>query len=621
MVRSASYLLLLSICTSLTCSAQAIGAGKQSDRNSPVTPVHSRQFSDFDGADLFKSHCMSCHVAYNAARAPWPATLKLMMRSTILISLESGKMRTQGAQMSHEERVAVANYLGQPEAQQTGLSNVCSMGLKAMANSPLWNGWGVDLSNSRFQPAALAGIDKAKIPRLRVKWAFGYPGATSGGGAPTIIGDRVFVAGGDGRIYSLDLHSGCVHWTYSPLAPSRTSITVSSDAKIAFFGDVQGRVYAVDTATGDLVWKTELDTHPFAMVTGAPKLDGQRLYVPMSSIEEVGASNPKYPCCTFRGSVSALDIRTGTVLWKTYTIPRPAQRTSMKADGTALFGPSGAGVWSSPTIDPLRHVLYVGTGDNYSDPGTATSDAVIALDLRSGKILWVKQLTPNDRWNIGCVVEDKSNCPKDSGGDFDIGASPILHTLSSGKRILIVGQKSGVAYGLDPDNRGRTVWASRIGKGGILGGIEFGGAADDRNVYLPVSDWDPRDPKVGGGLFALDAATGKTIWSTVAPNPTCLDQAGCSAAQEAPATLIPGAVFSGSLDGHIRAYDVLDGKILWDFDTAKAFTSVNLVNSHGGSINYAGTVVGGGMLFVTSGYSINAGMPGNVLVAFSEDGQ
>ena len=619
MFRSACCLLFAAMCTSLACSAQVNTKETPIDQNSPAAPPPSQQSPD--GADLFKSHCASCHVAFNAARAPWPDTLKLMTQSTILTSLETGKMHLQGAKMSHEQRVVLANYLGQSASLQAAQSNMCSLPFTPMANHSIWNGWGGDQSNGRFQPAALAGIDKSQIPRLRLKWAFGYPGATSAGGAPTIIGNRILVAGGDGRIYSLDLHSGCVFWTYLPLAPSRTAITVSPDAKLAFFGDLQGRVYAVDAATGTLVWKTELDAHPFAMVTGAPKLDDERLYVPMSSAEEVGGSDPKYACCTFRGSVSALNARTGAVLWKTYTIARQAQQTSTKADGTALFGPSGAGVWSSPTIDLVHHVLYIGTGDNYSDPGTVSSDAIMALDLKSGKILWVKQLTTEDRWNIGCVVADKSNCPKNSGKDSDIGASPILLTLSSGKRLLIVGQKSGLAYGLDPDEHGKTIWSTRIGKGGYLGGIEFGGAADNTNVYLPVSDWDPGDARQGGGMFALENATGKKIWSTVAPQPACIGKPGCSAAQQAPATLIPGAVFSGSLDGHLRAYDVLDGNILWDFDTAQDFKTVNLVKSHGGSINYAGTVVGGGMLFVTSGYSVNAGMPGNVLLAFSEDGK
>lgn len=308
------------------------------------------------------------------------------------------------------------------------------------------------------------------------------------------------------------------------------------------------------------------------------------------------------------------------VRWKTYTISAPAAPTSSNAAGVGMLGPSGAGVWSSPTIDPERHALYIGTGDNYSDPSTPGSDAIIAIDLKDGGILWVKQLTAKDRWNIGCMAEDKSNCPPDAGGDFDIGAPPILRTLGSGKRILLVGQKSGVAYGLDPDDFGKTVWESRIGNGGTLGGIEFGGAADDQYVFLPLSDLSP-DPKAGGGVFALDVATGQRAWSSPAPQPTCVDKAGCSAAQQGPATLMPGVVFAGSFDGHIRAYDVLDGKILWDFDTAQIFKTVNSVEAQGGSISYSGPVVAGGTLFVTSGYSQTGGMPGNVLLAFSVEGK
>jgi polyvinyl alcohol dehydrogenase (cytochrome) len=404
------------------------------------------------------------------------------------------------------------------------------------------------------------------------------------------------------------------------MAPARTAITVSDDGSTAYFGDVQARAYAVNAATGALLWKADLDQHPFAMISGAPKLYDGRLYVPVSSAEELGGIDPKYPCCSFRGSVSALDAKTGNVVWKTYTIEAPARVTSTNAAGTGMLGPSGAAVWTSPTIDADRQALYIGTGDNYSDPASSTSDAVIALDLKEGKILWVKQLTAEDRFNVACFSLDKSSCPKNHGGDFDVGAPPILRVLKNGKRLLIVGQKSGVVYGLDPDDRGGTVWQSRVGEGGVLGGIEFGGAATDKRVYFPLSDWAP-DAKAGGGIFALEITTGKNFWATAAPQPSCIGKAGCSAAQPSPATVIPGVVFSGSLDGHIRAYDELDGTILWDFDTVRKFPTVNDMESHGGSINYAGPVVAGGMLFVTSGYSNNSGMPGNVLLAFSEDGK
>jgi polyvinyl alcohol dehydrogenase (cytochrome) len=606
----------------LTTDQRLTGEWKQSKQTTALTLERVTQIPKFDddGSYLFHSRCTSCHTAFNPMRAPWPENLKLIPQTAVLGALETGKMSSVGAAMTHEQRVAVAAYLGRNEKQGASISNTCKADVPPMDKSVLWNGWSGDLSNSRFQPAELAGLTKAQVSRLRVKWAFGYAGANSAGGPPSIVGGRIFVAGADGAVYSLDMHSGCMYWRFATSALTRTAITISEDGATAYFGDAQARAYAVSTATGALLWKTDLDSHAFAMITGAPKLYGDRLFVPVSSAEELAGANPKYPCCTFRGSVSALDAKTGAIAWKTYTIANEAKPSGTSAVGTQMFGPSGAGVWSSPTIDPNRHALYVGTGDNYSDPGSETSDAVVALNLDDGKILWIKQLTADDRFNIGCMAEDKSSCPKNPGGDFDIGAPPILRKLANGKSLLIVGQKSGVVYGLDPDAKGATLWESRIGKGGPLGGIEFGGAATESRVYFPLSDWSP-DPKTGGGLFALDLANGQKVWSSPAPEPGCLGKGGCSASQPAPATASSGVIFSGSLDGHLRAYDESDGKVLWDFDTARDFPSVNGVKAHGGSINYAGTVVAGGMLFTTSGYSINAGMAGNVLLALSVDGK
>jgi polyvinyl alcohol dehydrogenase (cytochrome) len=375
----------------------------------------------------------------------------------------------------------------------------------------------------------------------------------------------------------------------------------------------------VDTATGAVIWKTELDQHSFAMITGAPKLYGGKLYVPVSSAEELGAANPKYECCTFRGSVAAIDAKTGAIVWQTYTIPEKAAPLP-EGKGKAKFGPSGAAVWSTPTVDAAKGVLYFGTGDNYAETDTDTSDAVFAVQLSDGKILWTAQLTKGDTFNIGCEMPGKGNCPKDAGPDFDIGAPPILRTLAGKKRILIVGQKSGVVYGLDPDDQGREIWKTRIGKGGMLGGVEFGGAADEKNTYMTLSDWAP-DPKAGGGVFALNIATGEKIWTAAAAVPACASVPGCSAAQPGPATLIPGVVFAGSMDGHMRGYDAATGAIVWDADTTGNYDTVNGVPAHGGSLNYAGAVVAGGMVYVMSGYTVNTGMAGNVMLAFSVAGK
>jgi polyvinyl alcohol dehydrogenase (cytochrome) len=599
---------LLVCAIALVCSG---GAQTQRPTNAAADPAA--------GEKLFTEHCATCHAPFNAVRAPWPQTLQLMTSQTILQALETGKMQAQGASMTHDERFTLANYLGRHEPAAAAKANACPAGEPGGASTARWNGWGVDVVNSRYQPGAPAGLQKEDIAKLKVKWAYEMPGATNAGGPPTIIGDALYVGGGDGAVHKLNARTGCDYWSVIPAAPARTAISVSADGKLAYFGDVQARAYAVDTATGKVVWKKELDQHPFAMITGAPKLYAGKLYVPVSSAEELAAADLRYECCTFRGSVAALDAKTGAIVWQTYTIPEKAAPLQAEA-GKAKFGPSGAAVWSTPTVDAAKGVLYFGTGDNYAERETGTSDAVFAVSLSDGKILWMAQLTKDDTYNIGCEVPGKANCPKDAGPDFDIGAPPILRTLGSGRRILIVGQKSGVVYGLDPDNKGRQIWATRIGQGGRFGGVEFGGAADEKKVYMPLSDWAP-DPKLGGGVFALDAETGKQIWNATPKAQTCTGTEGCSAAQPGPATLIPGVVFAGSMDGHMRGYDSDTGAVVWDVDTTGKYDTVNGVDAHGGSLNYAGAVVAGGMVYVMSGYTVSVGMPGNVMLAFSVDGK
>jgi len=386
----------------------------------------------------------------------------------------------------------------------------------------------------------------------------------------------------------------------------------------AFFGDTNGNVYALKVEDGSLIWQVHPEAHTAARITGSPLLMGTRLYVPISSGEEGASADPAYPCCTFRGSVIALDTASGKQVWKGYTIAEDPQPVRKGSQGVQYWGPSGAAIWSAPTADVKRRAIYVATGNNYSDPSTDMSDAVIAFDMKTGKKLWSRQLTAKDVWNSGCVAEKKDNCPDRRGDDYDFGAPPLLRSLADGRRILLLAQKSGMIYALDPDRRGRLMWKSRIGHGGPLGGIEWGGAASGRYAYFPLSDFDFDNPNVGGGVFALDLRTGKQVWHSAPPKPACAAQYGCSAAQMAPPTLIPGILFAGSLDGHLRAYDARHGDVIWDFDTAEDFKTTNGVRAHGGSLNGAGPAIVSGMLFVNTGYT-NA-MPGNVLLAFAVDG-
>jgi polyvinyl alcohol dehydrogenase (cytochrome) len=576
-----------------------------------------------DGKALFAAKCAMCHSADGDKRAPLPEVLQQRPNESIVVALEAGAMRSQGAGLTAAERRAVADFLSPRTAasEQPIRENSCPATARPLANLNGWNGWGVDLVNSRLQSTAAAGLRAEDIPKLKVKWAFGLPYEVTVEAQPTVVGGRLFFGSATGAVYSLDARTGCQYWMFKADTRMRTAINIEpigGGQYAAYFGDSETNVYAVNAQTGKLIWRTKLDTHPMAGITGTPKFFKDRLYVGIrSASEEVAAGDPKYPCCTFRGSLVAIDVTTGKVAWKTFTIPDPPKSTKMSSAGTQLFGPSGVGIWDSPTIDVKRSLIYAGTGNNYSDPPTSTSDAILAFDLESGSMKWSKQLT-EDAWNASCGRPDKPSCPANPDRDVDIGASPILKTLPGGKDILLVGQKSGVVFALDPDRRGEIVWQKQISKGGGIGGIQWGIAADDDQVYAPISDIIPGP---GGGLFALKIATGEQAWYVPPAEPACKGKRGCSPAQLAAATLLPGVVFSGSMDGHLRAHSTKDGALIWDLDTVRDFDTVNGVKAHGGSLNVSGPAIADGMLFVNSGYNVMIGMPGNVLLALSVDGK
>jgi polyvinyl alcohol dehydrogenase (cytochrome) len=507
-------------------------------------------------------------------------------------------------------------------------------------NKPHWNGWGVDSSQHRFQPADMARLAPSDVARLKLKWAFGFRGAVRSVAQPTIFGGRVFVGSQNGKVYSLDAKSGCTYWRFDAGKPVRSAVVIGprGDGWAAYFGDAGANVYAIDALSGKPLWITKVDQHPAAIVTGAPTLVGTTLFVPVSSYEEVMGAKPSYPCCSFRGILVALDSSTGEVLWKTFTIKEEAKATTMNSAGVQQMGPSGAPIWSAPTFDAASQRVYATTGDNYSDPPSGTSDAVIAFNAGSGEWAWTRQITSGDAFTLACP--HGINCPKSSGPDFDFGSSAVLANLSNGRRILVAGQKSGVVTALDPDHGGEIVWQKRVGNGSTLGGVQWGVAADESNLYVAVSD--PKfhiagpttpgaqslgpdstgllliDRKAGGGLSALKLETGEEVWRT--PHPGCGDMPGCSPAQSAAVTAIPGLVFSGGLDGRLRAYLAENGKIAWDMDTKGDYQAVNGVPAKGGSIDGGGAVVVDGMVYVGSGSGFVGTAPGNVLLAYSIDG-
>lgn len=593
-----------------------------------------------DGAVLYKTSCAFCHDA-GTPRAPALEALRAMSPQRILASMETGPMIAMVHNRSVDERRAIAEFasgrrFGAAFDRTPAPKAMCTATTKVSADpigGPVWSGWGRDVVNTRFQDARTAGLTSTDVPKLKVKWAFGFPGEVMATGAPTLAGGRVFVGSVAGRVYALNAATGCIHWYFDADGGVRSAISVARlegtpVRYAAFFGDNRAQAYAVDANTGALIWKTKIDDFPGARVTGSPVYHRGRLFVPMASGEEGSATVSAYECCKFRGSLASLDATTGKQIWKTYMVDEPTPR-GKNARGTQLWGPSGAPIWSSPAIDEAKNVVYVTTGNNYSDPPSSMSDAFVAMDRDTGKILWHRQATAMDAYVSACRLPDKTNCPLSNGPDFDFSSSPILVTLQGGRRILAAGHKSGIVYGVDPDRNGEVLWATRVGEGGTMGGVQWGQATDGRNIYVANSDigrimltysnFTDADPKRGGGMFAIDLATGKQVWH--APPASCGDRQRCSPAQSGAVSAIPGVAFSGSVDGHVRGYAADSGKVVWDFDTAREYESVNGVETWGGSLDGAGPVIGGGMMYVSSGYTLGGGMSGNVLIAFSVEGK
>lgn len=596
-----------------------------------------------DGVKVYEQRCASCHNG-SVQRAPQLPALRQKSAEDILDALLTGPMVFLGMGMPDAERKAVAEFIsgkqfGDDQLKAT-ITNMCPQApgeFTVSEKAPQWNGWGVDVANSRVQSAEHAGLTAEQVPKLKVKWAFGYaPGTVAS--QPTVVGGRVFVGTIRGQMYSLDAKTGCLYWAVKNPTGVRSAISIerlpnSNPPKyVAFFGDLSATVHALDARTGAELWATKVDTHPISRVTGSPKFHDGRLYVPVTSLEEASAADPKYECCTFRGNLVALDAATGKQIWKTYTIIEEAKSTRKSKNGVQQYGPAGASLWSSPTLDPEGGRIYVTTGDNYSDPATKTSDAIVAFDLKTGKFLWSEQFLANDAWNVACDSAQEENCPEAKGPDLDFGSSSILRKLPNGKRVLVAGQKSGMVYAIDPDANGKRLWEQRAGKGGIAGGVQWGPAADNELMYVAVSDIgmtptnDPEagtiavlDPKVGGGIHAFRLATGEKVWSV--PPPGCGDRKNCSPAQSAAISAIPGVVFSGSVDSYLRAYSTKDGKVLWEHNAAQEYKTVNGIKANGGSFDSSGPTIVDGILYSNSGYAQFGGLGGNVLLAFSVDGK
>ncbi len=634
-----TWALTLSVAAGATVAALSAAMAQQA---TPPTPANI--------VSIFDSRCKFCHDPA-VDRAPSREALRQRTPESIVEALTRGVMQPMAEGLSPADIRGLAVYLsGKPLAAPTPpgpndrpppgplsptpppvtgqpADNMCATNPAIKTGASDWNGWGVDVTNSRYQPKT--SITPANVGRLKVKWAFSFSGGRHA--EPAVVGDHLFGAGGNGLVYSLDAKTGCVHWRGKLEAGGRTAPVVehrvgaSPSGWVLYIGDAARNLYALDAMTGAEVWKLKVEDHPRGILTGTPVRVNDILYVPISSLEETTAGTPTYGCCTFSGAVAAVDLKTHKIVWKTKVLP-DAKPTRKNSAGTQLYGPAGAAIWSSPTIDLKRKQIYVATGDSYTEVAEDMSDAVVALDMTTGKIKWHNQVTKFDAFLVGCGgARGGLNCPLGPlGPDYDFGSAPIIKEVG-GKGIVLAGQKAGVAYGFEADT-GKMIWFNKVGAGSALGGIEWGMSASPTALYAGVSDIGVPADRGRPGLNALDFKTGKVLWNVPAPKVTCGFTGRCANGFSAPPASAPGLVIAGTQDGHLRAFAAGDGKILWDFDTAgQKYATVNgVANQPGGGIDGSGPVISSGNIYVMSGASLAAGVGGipvSVLLAFSVDGK
>ena len=655
----------------LSCAvalAASIGASLSAQAQPPAQAAPTPGTES--GLATFQARCTLCHAnsvserkgVRGAERAQTTDVIRQMPPERIYQALTAGSMQAYAKDLSDVAKVRLAEFMSSRPMGSTGAGGAAAMPNQCKANPPMtdpgknpaWNGWGNDLANTRFQPAAAARLTAAQVPQLKLKWAFGYPAGMSSNIQPTILAGRLFVGSDNGYVYSLDANSGCVYWSFetgsairnspavgpitspvisvpntgatargavptargaAPIAGSAAAVP-STPRYAVFVGDTHANVYALDAQTGKLLWKIRADSHFVAEITAAIKYYNGTLFVPVSSSEASGSGSPGYSCCTARGSIVALDANTGKQTWKAWVVPEEPRSYKTMANGVMLYRPAGGAVSSSPTIDPVRNAIYFGTGHATTAPAPLTTDGILALDINTGTMLWSYQATANDVSMGGCSGTERSDaCPTPMGPDFDITNSPLLITLPGGKRALLGGTKSADLFALDPDNKGALLYRVNAAGGPInvtgraaRGSIAWGGATDGQQVYYGAA---------AAGLVALKPGDGEIAWSFLGPS---VIAGGRGAGLGAAPTAIPGVVFQGATDGRLFAVSSADGKLLWQFNTAQEFTTINKVMARGGAIASSGAVIVDGMVYVGSGYAVtNGATAGNVLLAFGID--
>ena len=609
---------------------------------------------EYLGERLFDKHCASCHDN-PAMHAPTREALSGFSKETVMVALEFGKMQPMAAHLNKQERGLIALYLAGSAPPETWIEeNRCVEGDKSDRTDYVAN-WGLGIENRRFVTSERAGIDRDNVGSLELAWSLAFPRVTDMRSQPAIIGDTMYFGDKTGKLYAIDRLSGCIRNHTEVLSGIRsaiTAVTLREGRQMLVFADSMASIYALDADSLEVVWQEAARLYETSVITGSISYHEGRLFVPVSSYEVAVSGSPTHICCKSHGGVIALDASNGKRLWEWHGTS-DAILQGQNADGADIYGPSGVSVWSTPTIDVKRNRLYVGTGENLSHPATDTSDAIIALDLDSGEVAWRFQATADDVWNAACL-NNGANCPENAGGDFDFGASVILARTPNGRELLLAGQKSGDVFALDPDPEspdGSLVWHRRVSNAAIgpnlaqtttNGGIHWGMAMSGDRLLVAASDPERDRPQYipKPGLHALKLENGEILWHQGVERGCFIaeedkpmiglqnmragkqraleDQYRCSFyyGLSAALTATPDLAFSAGLDGKVRAYDLADGEVLWQAETAKPFETRNGIEGHGGAIDVSGQVIADGWLYVQSGYSMFGQLPGNILLAY-----
>lgn len=623
-----------------------------------AAPASAPQLAAADGVHpgeaVYKQACAACHDNSEATRSPSRDNLKEMSFQFVNYSLTQGKMKDMAAGLSAEQRAAVVSYVtgrDTTKAVDWAAGMMCTGARAAVdlegPDAATSTRFGYDWRNTRKLTARQAGLTTAQMGDMELAWAIAFPDGSTMRSQGAVVGKNLFYPATDiGHVYAFDLSDPgkpCVQWVYktpggSPLRTSTAYGVLADGTPLLVFSGIDSTVHAVDPRTGKALWTKPVGVYSHSMTTGTPSVLKDRVIVPVAQFEISVAADNNHDCCTNHGYVLSLDPKTGAQQWR-YDTMEDAKPLRDRGDGKQLKGPSGAPVWNSPLVDEGRGLVFFATGESNSPPAHKNTNAVIAIDLKTGKEKWSFHATPKDIFNSGCgpnPAKERLNCvgPDETVyRDVDFGASVVLGKTSDGTELLFAGQKSGSVWAFEPDT-GKVVWRRPLGTGGPLGGIHWGIAFDNDTVYAPITnvgrpiagEWEG-DPTIKSGLYALDAKTGARKWQfnpepppgTPAPVPGQRGGWRGNILSAAP-SVIDGAVVTAALDGTVYVNDARTGKLLWSYNTSREFDGINGVKGKGGAVDSNSITAANGLLLVNSGYGMFGQQAGNMLLAFRPKG-